>query len=203
MNSKERILAAIHHQEPDGVPVDLGATPSSGISAIAYANLKQHLGIWSGHTHVYDVIQQLAQPEDEILDRYHIDVLDIGRAFNTRDEDWHDFSLPQGISVQFPAWFKPVLQPNGAWDVFDAEGTRIATMPESATFFDQTCFPYLDGYPENYDNLGYWMSKVHWGGLALSPWDHAAEEDFWSSVPPTHHCFTPGIRPGADGRCRL
>ena len=108
MNSKERILAAIHHQEPDGVPVDLGATPSSGISAIAYANLKQHLGIRSGHTRVYDVIQQLAQPEDEILDRYHIDVLDIGRAFNTRDEDWHDFSLPQGISVQFPAWFKPV-----------------------------------------------------------------------------------------------
>ena len=53
-------------------------------------------------------------------------------------------------------------------------------MPESATFFDQTCFPYLDGYPENYDNLGYLMSKVHWGGLALSPWDHVAEEDFWA-----------------------
>lgn len=182
MNSKERILTAIHHQEPDGVPVDLGATPSSGISAIAYANLKQHLGIRSGHTQVYDVIQQLAQPEYEILDRYHIDVLDIGRAFNTRNEDWHDFSLPQSISVQFPAWFKPVLQPNGAWDAFDAEGTRIATMPESATFFDQTCFPYLDGYPENYDNLGYLMSKVHWGGLALSPWDHVAEEDFWANL---------------------
>jgi uroporphyrinogen decarboxylase len=180
MNSKERILAAIHHQEPDGVPVDLGATPSSGISAIAYGNLKQHLGIRSGHTHVYDVIQQLAQPEDEILDRYHIDVLDIGRAFNTRDEDWLDFSLPQGIFVKFPAWFKPVQQPNGAWDSFDGEGTRIATMPEGATFFDQTCFPYLDGYPENYENLGYWMSKVHWSGLALSPWDHAAEKDFWT-----------------------
>lgn len=179
MNSKERILAAIHHQEPDGVPVDLGATPSSGISAIAYANLKQHLRIQSGHTRVYDVIQQLAQPEDEILDRYHIDVLDIGRAFNTRDEDWHDFSLPQGNAVQFPAWFKPVLQSNGVWDAFDAEGTRIATMPESATFFDQTFFPYLNGYPENYDNLGYLMRKVHWGGLALSPWDHVAEEDFW------------------------
>ena len=179
MNSRERILAAIHHQEPDGVPVDLGATPSSGISAIAYANLKQHLGIQNGHTRVYDVIQQLAQPEDELLDRYHVDVLDIGRAFNTRDEDWYDFELPQGLSVQFPAWFKPVKQPNGAWDVFDREGTRIATMPQEATFFDQTCFPFVDGYPENYANLGYWMSKVHWSGLALSPWDHASEPDFW------------------------
>jgi uroporphyrinogen decarboxylase len=41
MNSRERVLTAIRHQEPDGVPVDLGATPSSGISAIAYGNLKQ------------------------------------------------------------------------------------------------------------------------------------------------------------------
>ncbi len=40
MTSRERILAAIEHRQPDRVPVDLGATPSSGISAIAYGNLK-------------------------------------------------------------------------------------------------------------------------------------------------------------------
>jgi len=34
MNSRERILAAIEHHQPDKVPVDLGSTPSSGISAI-------------------------------------------------------------------------------------------------------------------------------------------------------------------------
>jgi hypothetical protein len=39
MTSRERVLAAIGHTEPDGVPVDLGATPSSGISAIAYDNI--------------------------------------------------------------------------------------------------------------------------------------------------------------------
>ena len=182
MNSKERILTAIRHQEPDGVPVDLGATPSSGISAIAYTKLKQHLGIKTGYTRVYDVIQQLSQPEDELIDRYHIDVLDIGRAFNTQDNDWSDFTLPQGFSVQFPAWFKPLRQPNGAWDAFDAQGMRLATMPEDATFFDQVCFPFVDGYPESYDNLGRWMSKVHWSGLALSPWDHAAEPDFWAQL---------------------
>jgi len=179
MNSRERVLAVIHHQEPDGVPVDLGATPSSGISAIAYINLKQHLGIQSGHTWVYDVIQQLAQPEQEILDLYRIDVLDIGRSFNDRDDDWQDFTLPQGMTVQFPAWFKPRLQQNGAWEAFDEEGTRVATMPQGATFFDQTCFPYLDGYPKSYADLGYWMNKVHWSGLPISPWNHTDEADFW------------------------
>ena len=182
MDSRQRVLSAINHQEPDRIPVDLGATPSSGISAIAYAHLKRHLGMRQGHTRVYDVVQQLAQPEDAVLDRFGIDVLDIGRSFNTRDEDWYDFDLPQGIRVQFPAWFKPVRQPTGAWDVFDAEGMRVATMPRGAAFFDQTCFPYIDGYPDDYTDLERWMGKVHWSGLAHSPWDHAGEPDFWVAL---------------------
>jgi len=63
MISRERILAAIEHRQPDRVRIDLGATPSSVISAIAYENLKQHLGLTDGHTRVYDVVQQLAQFE--------------------------------------------------------------------------------------------------------------------------------------------
>ena len=85
MTSRERVLAAIDHRRPDRVPVDLGATPSSGISAMAYGKLKTHLGIDSGHTRVYDVVQQLAQPEETVLDRLGIDAIDIGRAFNTED----------------------------------------------------------------------------------------------------------------------
>ena len=179
MNSRERILAAINHQEPDGLPVDLGATPSSGISAIAYHNLKLHLDMQGGHTRVYDVVQQLAQPEEAILDHYRIDAIDIGRSFNERAEDWYDIALPNGIPVQFPAWFKPARQPDGAWDALAPDGTRIASKPLGADFFDQTCFPYLDGYPTDYADLSETMPKVLWSGLVHSPWDHAADADFW------------------------
>jgi uroporphyrinogen decarboxylase len=113
MTSRERILAAIAHREPDRVPVDLGATPSSGISAIAYGRLKRHIGLTSDHTRVYDVVQQLAQPEDAILDRFGIDVLDIGRTFNTRDEDWHEVRLFDGSEAQYPQWFHPEATPDG------------------------------------------------------------------------------------------
>jgi len=41
-------------------------------------------------------------------------------------------------------------------------------MPLDATFFDQTCFPYLDGYPKDYRDLPKQMAKVHWSSLALS-----------------------------------
>ena len=43
MTPRQRVLASIEHREPDRVPVDLGATPSSGISAIAYGGLKRQL----------------------------------------------------------------------------------------------------------------------------------------------------------------
>jgi uroporphyrinogen decarboxylase len=176
------VLASIRHQEPDQVPVDLGATPSSGISAIAYHNLKHHLGLRQGHTQVYDVVQQLAQPEDTILDRFGVDVLDVGRAFNTQPADWYDVMLPQGIEVQFPAWFRPKQQANGEWDAFAPDGTRIATMPVGATFFDQTYYPYVDGYPDDLSELQAEMPKIHWAGLVHSPWDHAAETDFWEQL---------------------
>jgi uroporphyrinogen decarboxylase len=181
VNSRERILAAIEHREPDRVPCDLGATPSSGISAIAYGNLKRHLGIESGHTRVYDVVQQLAQPEDCVLERFGIDVLDIGRAFNTLDADWYDIKLADGTPAQYPAWFHPE-QDGEAWIYRNEGGEAIARMPSGATFFDQTLFPYIDGYPEDFGGLPQAMDKVLWQKMVHSPWDHAGEPDFWKKL---------------------
>jgi hypothetical protein len=59
-------MMAVNHQEPDRIPIDLGGHRSSGISAIAYRRLKEHLGIESGDIYVYDVVQQLAVIEPEV-----------------------------------------------------------------------------------------------------------------------------------------
>ena len=179
MTSRERVLMAIDHKEPDRVPVDLGATPSSGISAVAYGKLKKHLGINQGYTRIYDVVQQLAQPEDVILDRFKIDVVDIGRMFNTEDEDWYDITVADGSTAQYPVWFKPVQKDDGSWSAYAADGTHIARMPANGMFFDETCFPYVDGYPSHYNDLPEAMGKVLWAAMVHSPWDHASEEDFW------------------------
>jgi uroporphyrinogen decarboxylase len=182
MTSRERILAAIEHKQPDRVPVDLGATASSGISAIAYGNLKRHLGITTGHTRIYDVVQQLAQPEDFILDRFHVDVVDVGRTFNTRDADWYDITVADGQPAQYPVWFHPEPQPDGSFIARHKDGTDLAHMPAGGTFFDQTCFPYLDGYPADYSGLRAEMGKILWAAFVHSPWDHASEPDFWKQL---------------------
>lgn len=182
MTSRENILAAINHQTPDRVPVDLGATPSSGISAIAYNNLVRHLGL-DKPTLIYDVVQQLAQPDMELLERFGIDVLDIGRTFNTRPEDWYPITLSNGEEAFYPQNFHPVHLPDGSWATYDDDGQRILTkMPVGATFFDQTYFPYADGYPADYRDLDAEMGRVLWARHVHSPWDHAADEGFYDTL---------------------
>ena len=178
MNSRERVLASINHLESDGVAVDLGATPSSGISAIAYSRLVRQMGRHNDRNRVYDVVQQLAQPEMELLDTFGVDVLDIGRTFNTEEDDWRDFVMADGTTFQYPKWFNPVLQPDGSYIGF-TNGEAIAKMAEGATFFDQTVWPYMDGYPDDFRSLPEAMNRVLWQAFAHSPWDNAGDKDFW------------------------
>lgn len=183
MTARERVLAAIEHRQPDRVPVDLGATPSSGISAMAYGNLKRHLGMAGGHTRIYDVVQQLAQPEDMLLNPFGVDVIDVGRTFNTAESDWYDISLADGQRGQYPVWFRPVQGQNGSWSARLADGTEIAHMPSGGAFFDQSLFPWLDGYPSDMAAaLPDAMRKVLWAALVHSPWDHAGEDGFWDDL---------------------
>jgi len=92
MTSRERVIKALNHQEPDRVPLDLGATRQSGISASSYHRLKAHLGI-STPTRVVDLIQFLAEVEQLVLDRFGVDVVGVFRpqtnvGYSIRRENW-------------------------------------------------------------------------------------------------------------------
>lgn len=182
MNSREKVLAAINHKEPDQVPLDLGSNPSSGISAIAYSNLLKHMNLSHLPVQVYDVVQQLAQPHDQIIEALGIDVLDIGRSFNEKPEDWQPTMLAGEIPAFYPAWFNPQKDKAGNWIASHPSGQNIAKMPAGATFFDQTFYPWVDAYPENMDGLDDAMSRVLWAAFPHSPWDHASKPGFWEDL---------------------
>jgi uroporphyrinogen decarboxylase len=181
MTARQRIVAAIEHRQPDRVPVDLGATPSSGISGIAYNSLKRYLGL-TGQTRVYDVVQQLAQPEEAILERFGVDVVDIGRLFNANDSAWRHTILADGQTAFYPAWFEPERQADGSFIARTNDGLDIAHMPAGGTFFDQSHFPYLEGYPTDFRDLSTQMSRVLWATFVHSPWDHANDPGFWDTL---------------------
>ena len=106
MNSRKRIISAINHKEPDRIPIDLGSTPSSGISVVAWQNLLKYLGKENLQTWVYDVVQEVVQPEMEILDQFGVDVVDIGRNFNQVPGYWNKLELIKGFPGWYPKWFK-------------------------------------------------------------------------------------------------
>ncbi|MDX1285129.1 MAG: uroporphyrinogen decarboxylase family protein [Draconibacterium sp.] len=182
MNSRERILAAVAHKEPDKVPVDLGATPSSGISAIAYSNLLKHIGKEYLPVQIYDVVQQLAQPQDEILDLFGVDAVDIGRAFNQNPDEWQPTTLVNGNKAYYPNWFNPVKNEIGEWIASKPEGNPIAKMPVSGTFFDQLIYPWVDGYPSDMNGIDDAMATSMWSAFVGSPWDKADEPEFWKNL---------------------
>ncbi len=89
MTSRERVLAALNHQEPDRVPVDLGQAVGDGITLTAYGNLLQHLRI-DETIQVKDKRGQTARVSEAVLQRLRVDVRGIGLS---GPENWKDVWL--------------------------------------------------------------------------------------------------------------
>jgi uroporphyrinogen decarboxylase len=182
MTRRERVLAAIAHREPDRIPVDLGGMRSTGITAIAYAALKRHLGFAGDAPRVYDAVQQLALPEPVILDFAGSDVIDLGRAWLTIPSDWTPWTLPDGTPAWLPSYahFEPH---DGGWVVHSSDGTLIGEMPAGAFYLSQRHFPLSawDGDTALLDRLPELMTKVTWSALPTAPFhkpltpDHLAD----------------------------
>ena len=71
MTPRQRVLAAVNHQRPDRVPIDLGGN-QTGIHRLAYEALLAHLGI-EDEPVIMDAVQQLARPCEQVLQRFHVD----------------------------------------------------------------------------------------------------------------------------------
>ncbi len=169
MNARERILSALAHRESDRLPVDIGSMRSTGIMAVAYNRLKAALGVTSGRTLVYDLVQQLAEPEPWFLERFRIDAIDIGRAMP--DRKWKPWVLPDGSSGLVPEWFE-AERDEGGLTVRDRDGVAIGRMPDSSMVIDQVFWPMSgEGALNRLDDLAGKMQRVIWAALPASPWD--------------------------------
>lgn len=67
VTSRERLLTALAHREPDRIPLDLGSTQVTGIHVVAYQKLRRALGLPAVEPQLFDVIQGLALPDDDLL----------------------------------------------------------------------------------------------------------------------------------------
>ena len=139
MNSRERVLAALDHREPDRVPIDLGGTRQSGMAASTYHKLKQRLGL-DTPTRMFDVYQMIAEIERPVMDRFGADCVELLPrvvAYGIRNENWKRWTFPDGLEVEVPGGFDPVIEPDGTIVLEDTEGTIIGKMPPGGCYLDR------------------------------------------------------------------
>jgi len=86
MNSRERVLKALNHEEPDRVPFDLGGTVVTGIHATAYVALREYMSLPKVEPKIIDILQQLAQVDDDVMGILGVDVKNIAPRASTAFE---------------------------------------------------------------------------------------------------------------------
>jgi len=75
MTSRERVCAALNHEEPDRVPIVIGASNTTGIKTGAYRGLKKYLEYTAEDRWIYDWPELgTAYIDEEVLARLHSDV---------------------------------------------------------------------------------------------------------------------------------
>ncbi len=111
MKPRQRVLAALNHQAPDRIPLDLGGN-QTGIHKFAYRDLIDYLE-FDEEIEIVDAVQQLARPSEQVLRRLRVDTRYIhasaadgydGRIeVNQRDgQMWHDLIDEFGIRWSMP-----------------------------------------------------------------------------------------------------
>ncbi len=152
MTSRERVLAAIAHEETDRVPIDLGSSRSTGINAIAYNNLKKHLG-FGGETTVFDIKQCLALPDDDVLQRFGVDVVILPRlvpSVGLAIDRYKEGELPQNAGkCLLSAYYDPRPLKDGSLGLYNAQGQLIAKRPPSGLYYEECFNPLADALDES------------------------------------------------------
>ena len=172
MTSRQRVLSALDHRQPDRLPIDLSGHRSSGIAALAYPRLRACLGLPPTTVRVYDPIQQLAIVDDDVLDRFGVDVIEMGRGFALDDSDWADWTLPDGSPCKIPVWALPERS-GDTWVFRSKSGRPVGRMPHGVVYFEQCHWPFLE--EDNLDDLTSAFAESMWHSMASPPGPAAAD----------------------------
>ena len=144
MTSRERVRAAINHNEPDRVPVDFGGTFETSISASTVYFLREKLGLNAPgeRTKVIEPYQMLGEVRDDLRDAMSVDttaLYNTGSAFGYPLNDWKEWELFDGARVLVPRLFNTEPDENG--DIYmypegDKSAAPSAVMPKDGYYFD-------------------------------------------------------------------
>lgn len=131
--SRQRLLTALAHHEPDRIPLDLGSTQVTGIHTQAYQRLRHALGLPWREPQICDYIQGLALPDPDLIESLGVDVRGLfalnshnwqvveheiqdsesGELYWSYHDEWgitHRMPRPDGL--YYSVWQVPLAKPD-------------------------------------------------------------------------------------------
>jgi len=146
MTSRERVAAAISHQEPDRVPLDLGGCATTGMQVDTVYRLRQTLKLDPPRTpvKVTEPYQMLGEIKPDLMAALGIDVVGLGKPstmFGFKNQGWKPWQTFEGTPVLVPEGFNTEPDENGDILMYP-EGDRSVPpsgrMPKGGFYFDST-----------------------------------------------------------------
>ena len=142
MTSRERVLAGLAHHQPDGVPVDFGATAVTGIHVMAVAALRDFYGLEKRPVKVYEPYQMLGIIDEDLKRVMGVDVEGVPAPetlFGFRNENWKPWRLDNGLEVLVSEHFRTTRTPNGDTLIYpkgDMSVPPSGRLPKDGFYFD-------------------------------------------------------------------
>lgn len=140
MTSRERVGLTLEHKQPDKVPVDLGSSLTTGISAFTLKKLRAHFGL-TGEIKIVEPFQFLGEVEDDLIEILGIDVVGVRSPvtlFGYSNIKWKDicvkgevFLIGSNCAISEDDCGNLYMHPMG-----DINAAPSAIMPQSSCYFD-------------------------------------------------------------------
>ena len=135
MTSRQRVIEAINHREPDRMPIDMGMHTSSGISVFAYWHLRKYMGLSTESVEIVDGVQVLARVEEDILKRFNCDCIHL----KPKAEKYRIWNPRGEYAFKVPDYYNPVPNDKGEWVI--SRDDMSMRMPKGGYFFDGHWLP--------------------------------------------------------------
>jgi len=139
--SRQRVLDALNHRQPDRVPIDLGSTSVTGMHVSVVAALRDYYGLEKRPVRIHEPMQMLGMVDDDLAAALGVDVAGMPRRkahFGFTFDNWKPWNL-NGLDVLVPGMFNftesadgdILLHPQG-----DLSAAPSGRMPKGGFFFD-------------------------------------------------------------------
>ncbi len=142
MTSRERVIAAINHQQPDRVPIDFGATGQSGISVSALYRLREYYGLEKKPLDVYETMQMIGVIDEDMRQVVKADVVSVNFPHNSlgvKNGESKIFHMPDGTPTYIAQGNEYDVLEDGSIVMYP-QGNRSfgpsVYMPSGGYFFD-------------------------------------------------------------------